>query len=189
MFPSLNQRCRGKMFSSNQPNVPIISHTNYGSLTYLNDNLHAVTSTLVKPNYAYRKFRVATLQCIKATILSAPISKTNVLNSHSDIFKKTAVLNLWHKYLKNIREAHFSSCILLLYSNKLLEIRKFLPHPQKFGTAKYLNMWYSQKFCFAKNFHYKVTKSCLFLVNFLFLYPLKESRNDLIFKCRFSKVT
>ena len=84
---------QGKRFSSNQQNVPIINHTSYGSLTYLNENLHAVTSTLVKPNYAYRRFRVATLQYIKATILSAPISKTNVLNSHSDIFKKTAVLN------------------------------------------------------------------------------------------------
>ena len=188
-MPSLNQHCRGKRFSSNQQNVPIINHTSYGSLTYLNENLHAVTSTLVKPNYAYRRFRVATLQYIKATILSAPISKTNVLNSHSDIFKKTAVLNSWHKYLKHIRGALFSSCILLLYSNKLLRIRKFLSHSQKFGTAKYLNTWYSKKLCLAKYFHYKVTKNCLFLVNFLFLYPLKESRNDLIFKCRFSKVT
>ena len=92
-LPSLNQRCRRKSFSSNQPNVRIITHTNYGSLTYLNDNFHAVTSTLVKPNYAIGRFTVATLQWIKATILNAPISKTDVLNSHSDIFKTIAVLN------------------------------------------------------------------------------------------------
>ena len=80
MLPSLNQGCRGKRFSLNQRNVRIISYTNYGSLTYLNDNLHAVTATLVKPNYAYRRFTVATLQCIKASILSAPISKTDIQN-------------------------------------------------------------------------------------------------------------
>ena len=147
MLPLLNQRCRRKRFSSNQPNVRIISHTNYGSLTYLNDNFHAVTSTLVKLNYAYRRFTVATLQCIKATILSTPISKTDVLNSHSDIFKKIAVLNSWQKYLKNICEAHFSSCIFLLYSNKLLWFHKFLPHLQKCGTAKYFNLWLSRNVC------------------------------------------
>ena len=70
-----------------------ISHTYYGSLTYLNNNFHAVTSTLVKLNQAYRSFTVATLQCITATILSTPISKTDALNSHSDIFKKIAILN------------------------------------------------------------------------------------------------
>ena len=101
-MPTLNQRCRGKRFSLKQPNVRIITHTNYGSLTYLNDNFHAVTSTLVKPNYAYGRFTVATLQWIKATILNAPISKTDVLNSHSDVFKTIAVLNSWQKYLKNI---------------------------------------------------------------------------------------
>ena len=150
MLPLLNQRCRGKRFSSNQPNVRIISHTNYGSLTYLNDNFHAVTSTLVKLNYAYRRFTVATLQCIKATILSTPISKTDVLNSHSDIFKKIAVLNSWQKYFKNICDAHFSSCIFLLYSNKLLRFHKFLLHLQKFGTAKYFHLWHSRNVSLVK---------------------------------------
>ena len=161
MLPSLNQHCRGKRFSSNQPNVRTISHTNYGSLANLNDNFHAVTSTLVKPNYAYGRFTVATLQCIKATILSAPMSKTDVLNSHSDIFKKIAVLNSWQKYLKNICEPHFSSCIFLLYSNKLLQFCKFLQHLQKFGTVKYLNMWHSRNLCLTKNFHCNVKKGCL----------------------------
>ena len=150
MLPSLNQRCRGKRFSLKQPNVRIITHTNYGNLTYLNYNFHAVTSTLVKPNYAYGRFTVATLQWIKATILSAPISKTDVLNSHSDIFKNIAVLNSWQKYLKNICEAHFSSCIFLLYGNKLLRFHKFLPHLQKFGSAEYLNLRHWRKSCLAK---------------------------------------
>ena len=149
-MPTLNQRCRGKRFSLKQPNVRIITHTNYGSLTYLNDNFHAVTSTLLKPNYAYGRFTVATLQWIKATILRASISKTDVLNSHPNIFKKIAVLNSWQKYLKNICEAHFSSCIFLLYGNKLLRFHKFLPHLQKFGSAEYLNLRHWRKSCLAK---------------------------------------
>ena len=149
-MPTLNQRCRGKRFSLKQPNVRIITHTNYGSLTYLNDNFHAVTSTLLKPNYAYGRFTVAALQWIKATILRASISKTDVLNSHPNIFKKIAVLNSWQKYLKNICEAHFSSCIFLLYGNKLLRFHKFLPHLQKFGSAEYLNLRHWRKSCLAK---------------------------------------
>ena len=162
MLPSLNQRCRGKMFSLKQPNVRIITHTNYGNLTYLNYNFHAVTSTLVKPNYAYGRFTVATLQWIKATILSAPISKTDVLNSHSDIFKNIAVLNSWQKYLKNICEAHFSSCIFLLYGNKLLRFHKFLPHLQKFEAQNILICDIVESYVLQNNFHCNVKKSCLF---------------------------
>ena len=136
-MPTLNQRCRGKRFSLKQPNVRIITHTNYGSLTYLNDNFHAVTSTLLKPNYAYGRFTVATLQWIR-------------LRSWEHQFKKIAVLNSWQKYLKNICEAHFSSCIFLLYGNKLLRFHKFLPHLQKFGSAEYLNLRHWRKSCLAK---------------------------------------
>ena len=106
---------------------------------------------------------VATLQFIKASILSVyQLAKQIFSTSHSDIFKKIVVLNLWQKYLKNIREAHFSSCIFLLYSNKLLRFRKFLPHSQKFGTTKYLSMWHSRKLCLTKTFHRNIRKSCLF---------------------------
>ena len=77
--------------------------------------------------------------------MSTPISKTDALNSHSDIFKKIAILNSWQKYLQNICEAHFSSCIFLLYGSKILRFPKFLQHLQKFGTAKYFNLWHSPK--------------------------------------------